>query len=731
MLEESRFENILASLRTRRGWTQEDAAVHIGISRHTYSDLETGKLPPSPKHLKLIAAGFKLNQADTDTLYHAAHHGSPKIHNLPFDRNPLFTGRVAQLERLDQYLRESGRLALTQPVSISGLGGIGKTQLALEYDYRHHPDLYHAVFWVNADSKEALEAGYKAIALKLELLERDEQEMYKCVQAVKEWLEKHTHWLLIMDNADNLQLARDFFPKVHKGHILLTTRSQIVGDVVATQIEIDKMEPEEGLSFLLRRTRMLEGDATPDTIATNIRKPAEQLVELLGGHPLALDQAGAYIEDDPLVSFTDYINLYHEIRRDLLSERGSMDSDNVGKYSYHPDTVVVTFRLCFKMARKRHPMATDILHFCAFLQPDAIPAELFQHDNNFKFNRTAFKDGMIALRRYSLIKRNIQDNIISMHQIFSIHRLVQAVLIDTMSPNLQIQWRERVLHAVEAAFPSEVISLFENWRRCERLLPHALVCATWSEDELATTVGAARLFHKTGIYLTERAQYPEAETFLTRVLPIYEQHFGVESHRTAEALNDLANLYYYQGRYEQALPLFQQAFAIKRKLKGIVNSDTAAAMHNLAAIYIEQGKYKQAEPLLVRVCTIQESIVGVEHPETARSQSLLAGIYFRQGKYEQAESLCRQALATLENSLGTEHPETASLLLLLARILQTQGQYEQSEVLYQRALSIREQLLGAMHPDTKLSKRAYDLFLQSFEHDEEAAALEVDDEPSV
>src|SRR6266699_2810006 len=115
MLEENRFENVLKSLRARRGWTQEDAAAHIGkgMSRHTYIDVETGNLPPTPKHLRLIATGFKLNQDDTDMLYRAAHHTAPKIHNLPFRRNLLFTGRESQLEQLAQLLKENYGVALS------------------------------------------------------------------------------------------------------------------------------------------------------------------------------------------------------------------------------------------------------------------------------------------------------------------------------------------------------------------------------------------------------------------------------------------------------------------------------------------------------------------------------------------------------------------------------------------------------------------------------------------
>jgi hypothetical protein len=181
-----------------------------------------------------------------------------------------------------------------------------------------------------------------------------------------------------MDNADDLQLARSFFPEAHRGHILLTTRSQIVGNTVR-KIEVVEMEPMEGLLFLLRRSGMLQDDATVDMVAVEVRESASDLVELLGGHPLALDQAGAYIEDTE-VTFTDYINLYRIQRRILLNRRGAIESELEGEYSEHPEAVATTFALCFTKARERHHLATDLLCFCAFLQPDAMPYELFQHD---------------------------------------------------------------------------------------------------------------------------------------------------------------------------------------------------------------------------------------------------------------------------------------------------------------------------------------------------------------
>jgi len=430
---------------------------------------------------------------------------------------------------------------------------------------------------------------------------------------------------------------------------LLTTRSQMVGDVAGEIIEIDKMEPAEGLLFLLRRTRRygrLPDKTALDTVASDIRNAASQIVELLDGHPLALDQAGAFIEDGG--SFTDYIDRYHEKRLELLSERGSMDEENKGRYSEYPDTVVVTFTLCLNKACERHPLATDLLRFCAFLQPDAIPEELFQHDDSFKLDKRALRKGITALLRYSLIKRNMQE------QTFSMHRLVQAVLIDDMPPDLQKQWRERVMRALDAAFPYEVE--FKNWRQCERLLPHALVCATWAADELAPTVRVAQLFHRAVVYLDARGQYSVAESLLVRVLSIYEQHLGVE------------------------------------------HPDTATILNNLSSLYMAQDKYEQAEPHIVRAISIREEQLGVEHPDTARSLCMMAFIYNKQGNHEQAELLYRRALRVFVKHLGSDHPDIALPLYGLAKLMQDQGKRERAEALYRQALSIREQRLGATHP---------------------------------
>jgi len=309
LLEENKFENILKSLRVRRGeaWTQAMVAQELGVSRRLYVGWENGDSLPSHSNLRNIVTLFKLSPEDERILYQAAAQVPPRVHNLPFPPNPLFTGRERYLEQLEKLLRESGN------VSISGLGGVGKTQLALEYAHRTYREkTYRAVLWVDAAEKAIIEAGFLSLAHLLDVPQKDREDAGKILSAVKQWLEGHTDWLLVMDNADNLGLARSFLPVAHQGHIILTTRSQIVGKV-ARQIKVQEMELDEGLRFLLRRAKVLQGDADLDAVDADVCKAASQLVTLLGALPLSLDQAAAYIEETG-VSFAEYVRLFREDR---------------------------------------------------------------------------------------------------------------------------------------------------------------------------------------------------------------------------------------------------------------------------------------------------------------------------------------------------------------------------------------------------------------------------------
>ncbi|SRR6266487_162280 len=373
MREEIAFRHLLKSFRVRKGpeWTQRSAAKEIEVSPRLYKAWETGERTPSEDNLRRIVTTFDLNREDAEALYRAAAQAPPRLHNLP-DPNPFFTGRATHLERLRTDLQDTGMVEITQSVSISGQGGIGKTQLALKYAHSHFPKVYLTVLWVNAANATTLQADYDDVAELLKLPERKDREPERRVRAVKRWLEEHTSWLLVMDNADDLPLARSFLPSRPLGHVVLTTRSQIVRDTsIASHINVDAMTSGEGVLFLLRRSGIIE---TKDELAKASpadREDARQLVELLGGHPLALDQAGAYIEETG-ESIADFIQLYQTEGPSILGRRGPP-----GKGTDHPESVVITVELSFQKVCERHPLAADVLHFCSFLQPDAMPVELF------------------------------------------------------------------------------------------------------------------------------------------------------------------------------------------------------------------------------------------------------------------------------------------------------------------------------------------------------------------
>jgi hypothetical protein len=154
-----------------------------------------------------------------DTIPHGQPGWSPSLWTVPFQRNPFFTGREDILQHLHDQLAMARVAALTQPQAVSGLGGVGKTQVAVEYAYRHRSD-YRDIFWIPSSSQEALLASYMGIADFLHLPEGHVQEQSKVVVAVKQWLSMHSGWLLVFDNADELDVVTDFLPAGGKGHIL-------------------------------------------------------------------------------------------------------------------------------------------------------------------------------------------------------------------------------------------------------------------------------------------------------------------------------------------------------------------------------------------------------------------------------------------------------------------------------------------------------------------------------
>jgi tetratricopeptide (TPR) repeat protein len=418
-------------------------------------------------------------------------------------------------------------------------------------------------------------------------------------------------------------------------------------------------------------------------------------VVAMGGLPLALDQAGAYIEETSC-GLPGYLDLYRTHHTYLLQRRSSGPSD-------HPEPVAVTWRLAFLKVERTNPAAAELLRFCAFLAPDAIPEAIITEGSTklgpilgpVAVDALALNTALEVLRMYSLVRRNPDTKTLI------IHRLVQAVLKESMDAQVQRHWAERAVCAVNAAFPE---GYFESWNRCQECLPHVLACAEVIKQYNLLLADAALLLQRAGAHAQERAQYRSAELLLQQSIPICQQVWGIESPQTVQSLNYLGETYHEQGKYEQAEPLFQQALVIHEHLFGSEHPRTATSINNLAVLSYYQGKYDQAEPLYRRALAIREQVLGLEHQETAESLNNLANFYHHQGKDDQAELLYRRALVIAEHVLGPERPFTALVLHNLARLYSDQHKGAEAELLYQRALSIREQVLGPEHPRIALTQ---------------------------
>ena len=407
-----------------------------------------------------------------------------------------------------------------------------------------------------------------ALAHLLKLPEKDTEDQSRTIEAVKRWFEEHTNWLLIVDNADDLPMADAFLPRKGRGHILLTTRSHTMSGR-AQRVDIDTMGADEGVLFLLRRASLMPPGGVLSNIAEAVRAQAIAIVQALGGLPLALDQAGAYIEETEC-SLSRYLELYQARRKGLLERRSKHPTD-------HPEPVATTWFLSFQKVEQANPAAAELLRYCAFLSPDAIPEELITQGAHYlspllqslASDPLKLDDAMGELLSYSLIHRNPETTTLS------IHRLVQAVLIDEMNQETQQQWAEHVVRVLSYFFPFPTA---EAWPLCQTYLPHALLCDTYIQRWNMTLQEAANLLNKIASYLEDVAQYPEAE------------------------------------------PLYQRALAIRERVLGAEHPDTAASLNNLATLYDNQGKYEQAEALYQRALAINERVLGAEHPHTKRVQ---------------------------------------------------------------------------------------------------------------
>lgn len=462
------FGELLRTYRKRQRLTQKHLAQRLQTHANTISSWELGSYLPQTRGLVLeLARHLELTDQETRLLLEASLTALASYWHLPFPRNPFFTGREDILTLLHQHLSHP-----QASCALHGLGGMGKSQIAVEYAYRHAQE-YTALFWIGAETPESIASSFVSIATVLGLPERQAADHRHLTSAVHRWLSMHRQWLLIWDNVEDLDLLSAALPSTRQGAMLFTTRRQTLG-TLARGIELQPMKEEEGTLFLLRRARLLDPGAAEEHLQQLVQRTpleyaaARELVTAMDGLPLALDQVGAYVQETPC-SLAEYRQLYHSRQAELLNRRGEMVLD-------HPASVVTTWSLSFEKVEQANAAAVSLLRLAAFLHPEAIPEELFREGSPLLGEQPeagapdpfSWHEAIRAASAYSLLKRNSEE------QTFSLHRLVQAVLRERMSEQEREVWQQRAIHRLNRFFPEVTAG---TRRQCERLLPHVLTCA--------------------------------------------------------------------------------------------------------------------------------------------------------------------------------------------------------------------------------------------------------------
>ena len=582
--------------------------------------------------------------------------GLPHIWNIPHPRNANFTGREGELRQLRNDLTDGHAAAI---VPIAGLGGAGKTQLALEYAYRHIAD-YDAVWWLRAEDSATLTADIALLAAPLKLPESGLADQQAAAAAVLAWLGSHPGWLLIFDNARNSASCRDWLPAAGMGHVILTSRDPNWREV-ARPLRLPRLPRGEAVAFLQRRSGVEEAAA------------AGELCNALGDLPLAIELAAAYIEANP-ISIADYLARYRGAPGALLD-----------------DAVAATWEISIARLRTEAAEAIDLLNLIAFLAPDDIDARLLagRFPDALQLDRAR-----AGLLRYSLIE--VRGGAVS------VHRLVQAATRARLAREaLEREWAEIALKLVNTAFPFNEDKP-ETWGASAPLLPHALAAAGHCERLGVAPEATCRLLNEVGLYLFNRAQLAGAERSMKRALAIAEKVYGPDHPKVSPYAANMGTILKAQGDLAGALKYARRALAIDGRVYGPDHPKAALRANNIGQILKAQGDLAGAMEYTRRAMAIDERVYGPDHPNVAIRANNIGAILQAQGDLAGALEYTRRALAIDEKIYGPSHPNMATRVNNIGQILKDQGDLAGALEYTRRALAIDEKVYGPEHPEVAI-----------------------------
>lgn len=627
-----------------------------------------------------------------------------------------------------------------------GLGGVGKSQLAIEFAYRlAEEDKNIWVFWIHAATRERVQEGFKLIADAVKLPGR-KQPKADIPLLVKNWLsiEHNGRWIIILDSADDSEVlygANDnghdkrslaaYIPKTRNGSIVLTTRNRGLASKLTGGhkyiIDVDAMSETDALTLFKRK---MGSPLSPSDAGL-----AEDLVKALECIPLAISQAAAYIQARrPRSSIAKYLVEFRKSEKESLRLL-KYEANDIGRDEETSNTVLRTWAISFDHIRSQQRSAADLLSLMSFFDRQGIPEWVLKdstmRSNNLDGNESSgsetsddsdsdlesgFEEDILILKNLCLIAMNEEGNE------FEMHRLVQLSIKSWLKAfRLHETFMQQYITQMAVSFPR---AKYENWAVCQGLFAHVQAALDYQPNE-ETLKQWATLCHRGGSYALHKGKYNLAEQMVSKAKKAREKKFGKDDVSTLQSISLLAIIMADKGCWNEAEEL-QVQLAEKYTAKfGADDPNTLHVTRNLAILYWNQYRWDEAEKLEVQILEARKNALGSDHPSTLDSMTNLATTYRKQGRLNEAEKLLVQATEAYKNTLGIDHPHTLESMKSLESTYRNQGRWDEAEELELQVVEARKNMFGADHPDTLQSMGNLALTYYRQGRWEEAEKLEV------
>ena len=546
-------------------------------------------------------------------------------------------GREEALAKVQQQLTVGRRTAIGQAAVFQGLGGLGKTQLAVEYAYRYGDEYPNGVIWLTAD--QDIDAQLVDLAMRARWVAPESEHKFK-LEIARHSLRNFSGCLIVFDNLENISAIEGYLPEPPaEPHILATSRTE---QPDFTFVPIDVLDPEQSLRLLVQ-----EAGHQPASDAE--WEAAHQIAATLGGLPLALELAGAYLSRRP-VGWHDYLQLLQQNLKKALPHRlSSLTGHEADLYS----TLHISEELFAEEPRLR-----EILDVLTWSAPAPMGQDLLAALLGTE-SRTELT-GALGLGTALRILQQLPGT-----SSYAIHRLVREVRRE------EIPLAERGPMAADLCrrIGDWFDALREDFRQLPRFEAEIDHLRQWHEHSLKfAPKHSSRITWLLAYPPFHRGQSLEIKRRVELALEEYQQHGSNDHALLAHLYNDLAYAIHELGNPKRALELAEQALAIQRELFGEQNPDTAKSLNNVAGYHNALGNPKRALELAEQALAIRRELFGERHPDTAASLHNIASYLRSLGNMPQAHTVAMEAWQLWKQMLGANHPSTLKALNLLRQI---------------------------------------------------------------